>query len=453
MDFKNPFVIIFIAGTLFKFLLDTILEFIDYKFRQKHGLEIPSELEGLVDGPTLKKTCAYENANYFSGIPYSLLSLALTFALVFSLYFVFCYEKSLSIANGNSYLTILLFALFVSIPSIILSIPFELYDEFKIEKKFGFSNMTLGMWLLDQLKSLVIGLVLGVPLILVAVALMNHIEHWWFFLGSVYIAFSLAVSYIYPVLIAPVFNKFTPLEDGELRERLFALLEKCGLKASGIFVMDESRRSSHSNAYFTGFGKNKRIVLYDTLLKQLTTDEIEAVLGHELGHFKKHHIIKRMCVMFPLIFAFLFAAWLLIKIPSLYLGFGFKDIDFNGFEVKGFEVKGFSGSTATLFEEGKSIPATLQYVGIYLLSLIFGGFGPIFSLISNTFSRRDEFEADKFAVTTCAEREALVSALIKLNKENLSQIQVPTIYSIFNYSHPPLLERIKAIKTAKDAKA
>ena len=207
-------------------------------------------------------------------------------------------------------------------------------------------------------------------------------------------------------MIAPVFNKFTPLEDGELRERLFALLEKCGFKASGIFVMDASRRSSHSNAYFTGFGKNKRIVLYDTLLKQLTTDEIEAVLGHELGHFKKHHIIKRMCVMFPLIFAFLFAAWLLIKIPSLYSGFGFKEIDFNGFEVKG-----FSGSTATLFEEGKSIPATLQYVGIYLLSLIFGGFGPIFSLISNTFSRRDEFEADKFAVTTCAEREVKTRTL------------------------------------------
>lgn len=450
MDFKNPFVIIFIAGTLFKFLLDTILEFIDYKFRQKHGLEIPTELEGLVDGPTLKKTCAYENANYFSGIPYSLLSLALTFTLVFSLYFVFCYEKSLSMANGNSYLTILLFALFVSIPSIILSIPFELYDEFKIEKKFGFSNMTLGMWLLDQLKSLVIGLVLGVPLILVAVALMNHIEHWWFFLGSVYIAFSLAVSYIYPVLIAPVFNKFTPLEDGELRERLFALLEKCGFKASGIFVMDASRRSSHSNAYFTGFGKNKRIVLYDTLLKQLTTDEIEAVLGHELGHFKKHHIIKRMCVMFPLIFAFLFAAWLLIKIPSLYSGFGFTDFGFAG-NTGSTLATGSTGSISStpLSASNTAIPATLQYVGIYLLSLIFGGFGPIFSLISNTFSRRDEFEADKFAVTTCAEREALVSALIKLNKENLSQIQVPTIYSIFNYSHPPLLERIKAIKDAK----
>ncbi|MCR5319027.1 MAG: M48 family metallopeptidase [Treponema sp.] len=436
MDFKNPFVIIFIAGTLFKFLLDTILEFIDYKFRQKHGLEIPQELEGLVDEPTLKKTCAYENANYFSGIPYSLLGLALTFALVFSLYFVFCYEKGLSIAKGNSYLTILLFALFVSIPSIILSIPFELYDEFKIEKKFGFSNMTLGMWLLDQLKSLVIGLVLGVPLILVAVALMNHIEHWWFFLGSVYIAFSLAVSYIYPVLIAPIFNKFTPLEDGELRERLFALLEKCGFKASGIFVMDASRRSSHSNAYFTGFGKNKRIVLYDTLLKQLSTDEIEAVLGHELGHFKKHHIIKRMCVMFPLIFAFLFAAWLLIKIPSLYSGFGFA---------------GSTGSISStpLSASNTAIPATLQYVGIYLLSLIFGGFSPIFSLVSNTFSRRDEFEADKFSVATCGSGEPLVSALIKLNKENLSEIQVPTIYSIFNYSHPPLLERIKAIRMKK----
>ena len=427
MNFKNPFVIIFIAGTLFKFLLDTVLEFIDYKFRQKHGLEIPQELEGHVDEATLKKTCAYENANYFSSIPYSLLSLALTFALVFSLYFVFSYTKALSTAKGNSYLTILLFALFVSIPSIILSIPFELYDEFKIEKKFGFSNMTFAMWLLDQVKALAIGLILAVPLLLVAVALMNHIEHWWFFLGSVYIAFSLAVSYIYPVLIAPVFNKFTPLEDGELKERLFKLLEKCGFKASGIFVMDASRRSSHSNAYFTGFGKNKRIVLYDTLIKQLTPEEIEAVLGHELGHFKKHHIIKRMCVTFPLIFAFLFAAWLLIKIPSLYSGFGFKDIA----------------------DKTTAIPATLQYVGIYLLSLIFGGFSPIFNLVSNTFSRKDEFEADKFAVTTCASGQPLISALIKLNKENLSEIQVPTIYSIFNYNHPPLLERINAIKACK----
>ncbi|MBO4386819.1 MAG: M48 family metallopeptidase, partial [Treponema sp.] len=336
-----------------------------------------------------------------------------------------------SIAKGNSYLTILLFALFVSIPSVILSIPFELYDEFKIEKKFGFSNMTFSMWLLDQVKSLAIGLILAVPLLLVAVALMNHIEHWWFLLGCVYIAFSLLVSYIFPVLIAPIFNKFTPLEDGELKERLFKLLEKCGFKASGIFVMDASRRSSHSNAYFTGFGKNKRIVLYDTLIKQLSPEEIEAVLGHELGHFKKHHIIKRMCVTFPLIFAFLFAAWLLIKIPSLYTGFGFKD---------------FAENTAS---NTTSIPATLQYVGIYLLSLIFGGFSPIFSLISNTFSRRDEFEADKFAVTTCGSSQALVSALIKLNKENLSEIQVPTIYSIFNYNHPPLLERINAIKACK----
>ena len=424
MDFKNPFVIIFIVGTLFSFILDSLLDFINYKFRQKHGLEIPEELNGLLDEATLKKTRDYKNAHYFSDIPYSLLSLALTFALVFSLYLVLAYTKSFDFAKGNSYVTVLLFALAVSIPNALLSLPFELYGEFKIEKKFGFSNMTFSMWLLDQVKALVIGIILGVPLLLVAVALMNHIEHWWFFLGCVYIAFSLAISYIYPVLIAPIFNKFTPLEDGELKDRLLALLEKYGFKANGIFVMDASRRSSHSNAYFTGFGRNKRIVLYDTLIKQLTVDEIEAVLGHELGHFKKHHIIKRMCVMFPMIFVFLFAAWLIIKMPSLYSGFGFKDAA----------------------SQGSAISGTLQYIGIYLLSLTFGGFSPIFSLISNTFSRRDEFEADEFSAKTCSSGQPLISSLIKLNKENLSEIQVPSIYSIFNYNHPPLLERIKKIK-------
>lgn len=419
MNFKNIFVIFFIAGTLFDFLLNEFLDFLDYKFRKKHGTEIPPELEGFIDEETLKKTCAYEDASYFAALPHNIISLALTFILVLSLFYVFVYNKSFSFTGGNPYLTILLFAFFVSLPGTILSVPFELYDEFKIEKKFGFSNMTLKMWIFDQVKSLLLSLVLGVPLLLIAVAFMEHIERWWLFLGIIYIAFSLAVSYVYPVLIAPVFNKFTPLEEGELKDRLLKLLDKCGFKASGIFVMDASRRSSHSNAYFTGFGKNKRIVLYDTLIKQLTPSEIEAVLAHELGHFKKKHIVKKMCVMFPLIFVILFIAYVLLKKEELYTGFGFA------------------------FVKGQS---SLQYMGIYLLSLAFSGFSPLAALVSNTFSRKDEFEADAFSKELCSSGKNLASALIKLNKENLSELQVPKIYNLFNYNHPPLTERLHALK-------
>ena len=184
--------------------------------------------------------------------------------------------------------------------------------------------------------------------------------------------------------------------------------------------MDASRRSGHSNAYFTGFGKAKRVVLYDTLIEQLTPEEIEAVLGHELGHYKHHHILKKMLFMIPAVFVTLFVISLLIKLPFLYEGFG--------------------------FVVPQEIPYQLMFIGTFLIALTFGNWSTLLTPIANFFSRHDEFQADAFAKQICGNGEALCTALIKLNKENLSEIQVPKIYSIFYYNHPPLLERIAALR-------
>ena len=420
MDFSNIFVIIFIIGTVFSFSLNMLLERLDFTFRKKHGREIPEILSQHVDFQTLDKTCLYEDAKYRLWIPSSILETILSLYLVFCGFYPALIERIWTWTD-NPFFAALLFLVLGGIPGALLSIPFALYSEFGIEKHFGFSNMTIRMWIADEIKGFFVNLLILTPLLLAMIALFKYTAGWWWLLlGCVYLVFSLGISIIYPIFIAPIFNKFTPLEDGELKSRLEELLKKCGFKASGLFVMDASRRSGHSNAYFTGFGKSKRVVLYDTLIKQLTIDEIEAVLGHELGHYKHHHILKKMLFMIPAIFASLFVISLLVNLPLLYKGFG--------------------------FVSGEVVPYQMMFIGIFLLSLVFGEWGILLSPIMNSLSRHDEFQADAFAKEICGTGEPLCTALVKLNKENLSEIQVPKIYSVFNYSHPPLLERIKALR-------
>lgn len=419
MDYKNIFVILFLAGTAFDFILNQILEFVDYSFRKKHGMNIPHELKDYVDAEKLNQMCLYENAKYFFWIPRNILGLVISLALVVSGFYVSVFDRVWNFTN-NVYAVVLLFVFLSGLPESIVAIPFNLYREFKIEKKFGFSNMTLKMYILDAVKSGLVSLIIAVPLLMAAIAFIGHFEKlWWLYFGIVYLAISLGLSYVYPIWIAPIFNKFVPLEDGELKDRITVLFKKTGFKTSGIYTMDASKRSNHSNAYFTGFGKNKRIVLYDTLLKQLDVDEVVAVLAHELGHCKHHHITKRLCVMIPLIFAVLYAVSIFINRAELYTGFGFDP------------EKGFSA---------------LKFIGIFLLGLSFGGFDNLVSLISNASSRRDEFQADEYSMKMCGSGKPLSTALIKLNRENLSEFTPPKIYSVFNYNHPPLLERIRAVK-------
>lgn len=420
MTLSEIFLLLFVAGSSFNFLLNLFLEKIDSSFRKKHGREIPELLKEHIDSATLDKTCLYEDAKYRLWIPSGFLELFLSLYLVFCGFYPALFEQICSWTQ-NSFFAALLFLILGGIPGALLSIPFALYSEFGIEKHFGFSNMTLGMWIGDEIKGFLVNLFVLTPLLLAMTGLFKYASDWWWILlGCLYLAFSLGISIIYPIFIAPIFNKFTPLEEGELKTRLEELLKKCGFKASGLFVMDASRRSGHSNAYFTGFGKSKRVVLYDTLIEQLKIDEIEAVLGHELGHYKHHHILKKMLFMIPGVFAALFIASLFIKLPVLYAAFGFKTGDF--------------------------VPYQMMFIGVFLLSLTFGEWATLFSPILNFLSHHDEFQADAFAKKICGTGEPLCTALIKLNKENLSEIQVPKIYSVFNYNHPPLLERIAALR-------
>lgn len=434
--YSNPFIIVFLIGTFFSFLIKHLLEFSDWRARCKNGGTLPQEIKEFVekndsassffDSEKLEKICKYENAKYFMWIPQSLITLALTLLLVCTGYYPNIFQKVIRLTGFpqgffSTFFCAVLFLFFAGLPESILSIPFELINEFKIEKKFGFSKMTFKLWLADQVKSLVLSLVLYAILLLAATFVLVKMPNtWWILLTCLIFAFSLIMQVLYPLVIAPMFNKFTPLEDGELKEKITSLMKNIGFKSSGIFIMDASKRSGHSNAYFGGLGKSKRIVLYDTLVKQLTTEELVAVLGHELGHYKLKHIIKRFLALVPIEFIMMFVLFKCAQCHSLYTGFGFAI-------------------------ESAKIEA-VQFIGLFLSSIVISSLMELTSPITNFFSRKDEYQADAFSSKTTKNPQALVSALIKLNSENLSELLPSKLYVFWNYSHPTLVERIRALK-------
>lgn len=296
----------------------------------------------------------------------------------------------------------------------ILDIPSSLYRTFVIEEKFGFNRTTLKIFLSDMFKQTLLLFVIGAPLIGLVLWLMENAgELWWLYVWMVWMGFSLLMMWAFPTFIAPLFNKFEPLENNELRTRIEALLERNGFSSQGIFVVDGSTRSSHGNAYFTGFGANKRIVFYDTLINDLETDEIEAVLAHELGHFKRKHIIKQVAFMSMISLTGLALLGWLIK----------QDWFFNGL--------------------GISQPSVYMALILFLMvSPIFSFFlGPIMAKLSRKF----EFEADEYA-SQHADANKLISALVKLYKENANTLTPDPLYSAFHDSHPPAPVRISHLE-------
>ncbi|MBD5412892.1 MAG: M48 family metallopeptidase [Treponema sp.] len=427
---SNPFVIIFLAGTFLSFFIKNALEFADWRARVKNGGNLPDSLKKIpasrcFDEEKLKKIVEYENAKYFAWIPCSIASLFVSLALVFSGFYPWLFETICRLTDfpqnfSNTYICALLFMVLSSIPDSILSIPFDLYAEFHIERKFGFSHTTLKLWILDGIKSTVLSLILSAVLIAAMIAIFQFFPHtWWIFLTAVMFAFTLIMQILYPLVIAPLFNTFVPLEDGELKTRITNLINGLGFTSSGIFVVDASKRSGHSNAYFTGIGKSKRVVLYDTLVKQLTVDELEAVLGHEFGHYKLRHILKKICFILPLELIVMLALYFIAHCPLLYSGFG------------------FSIATEHI--------VFVQFIGLFLASLVAEGCKEIISPLTNFFSRRDEYAADAFSANLTKNPDALISGLIKLNSENLKELLPPKIYVIWNYSHPTLVERVNAL--------
>ncbi len=430
----NPFIVVFLAGTVLSFLIKHFLEFIDFRARVKNGGKLPEELEAVpeasvFDTEKLAKISAYENSKYFFWIPSSVCGVALAIILVCTgfypwLFNVVCRFSGFPNGFRSTYFCAMGFFILAGVPESLLSIPFDLVREFIVEKKFGFSNMTLKLWLQDQIKGLLMSLVLAAILLAAMTGVLIAFPHrWWILLTALMFVFTLVMQVLYPLVIAPMFNKFTPLEEGELKERITVLMTNLGFKSTGIFIMDASKRSGHSNAYFGGMGKAKRVVLYDTLVKQLTTVELEAVLGHELGHYKLKHILRRFIVMVPFEFLVMFILNKIALTTSIYTGFGF--------------------TVAAIPVE------SIQFIGLFLASLVAGSLGEILSPVLNFSSRRDEYQADAFAAKLTGNPDALISGLVKLNNENLSELLPPKLYVLWNYNHPTLVERIRALNKFK----
>ena len=335
-------------------------------------------------------------------------------------------QALLSWLGGGMLQQLALLACFVLIGGAI-DLPVALYQTFVIEQRFGFNQMTPRLWLADLLKSTLLGAVIGLPIAALILWLMGAAGPlWWLWAWGTWMGFNLLLMVVFPLFIAPLFNKFQPLEDESLKARVTALMQRCGFAAKGLFVMDGSRRSAHANAYFTGVGKAKRVVFYDTLLKQLSPGEVEAVLAHELGHFKHKHITRRLVGMFAI-------------------------------SLAGFALLGWL-STRTWFYTGLGVQPNLMLPGVpgaapndALALLLFLLAAPVFTLfvtpVLAQLSRRHEFQADAYAAAQSS-GDDLASALLKLYEDNASTLTPDPVFAKFYYSHPPATERLARLPVA-----
>ena len=301
-----------------------------------------------------------------------------------------------------------------------LDLPFTLYSTFRIEERFGFNKMSLQLWLADLFKSTLVGMVIGLPIVALILWLMDSAGPlWWLWAWAAWMGFNLLVLVLYPTVIAPIFNKFKPLEDDSLKARVTALMQRCGFAAKGLYVMDGSKRSAHANAYFTGFGAAKRVVFYDTLLKQLSPAEVDAVLAHELGHFKHKHIIQRIVMLFAM-------------------------------SLAGFALIGYL-SQQIWFYTGLGVRPNLGAPNDALALLLFKLAIPLFSFFISPLmaqlSRQHEFQADAYAAMQTDGRD-LASALLKLYQDNASTLTPDPVFVKFYYSHPPASERLARMGVA-----
>lgn len=407
-------VIVVLVMLAAKFIAATCLDILNMRSVRAHSGDIPESFKNFMDFDTYRKGISYTLDKTKFGIFESfcgLIFLSLVLALWILPKMFDLGMDAFGVSVFGQAVTLIAMAVVLSLPDL----PFELYSQFVIEQEYGFNNSTIKLWIADKFKSLLVGLVLGAPILTLLLWFSESFKQTWWIWGFIAVAiFQILMIIVYPRFIIPLFNKLEDLPDGELKERLFDLADRGGFKARTIQVIDGSKRSSHSNAYFTGFGKFRRIVLFDTLIEQLDTPELEAVLAHEIGHYKKGHIVKIMAMSFAMTFLTFAIMGYLSNSEWFYLGFGFC------------EASGFG-------------PVLLMY------SLFAGAFTFWLTPIFNIFSRKNEYEADKFAASICGGSESLVSALRKLHKKNLGNLTPHPLYSAFYYSHPTLLERQEAL--------
>jgi STE24 endopeptidase len=390
------------------------LKYLNRAYLQSHGRIVPPEFQGVIDPALLIKISDYTLENGRVGLFESIVGNLLTILFLFG-GLLGVYDRWVLTMTGSLLWGGLLFVFLLMYAETLIDIPFSLYRNFKIENRYGFNTMTVRLWITDLIKSITISSVLGAVVIVSVIAIIQASPAWWWlWVWSFLLIFGIFVMYISPVVIEPLFFKFEPVKAEGLEENVRDLMERAGLKVNRVFQVDASRRSRHSNAYFTGIGKVKRIVLFDTLIQQMTREEILAVLAHEAGHWKKRHVLKRIVLTEAMAFCGLFLAYHLLTWNGLPGMIGLADASFF---------------------------ARVVILG-FLSSLVMFPLTPLFSYLS----RRDEREADHFASELTGRPDAMASALVKLSRENLANLHPHPLYAKFHYSHPPVVERIRELK-------
>jgi STE24 endopeptidase len=389
---------------------------------RSHANEVPPAFRGIIDEATYRHSIDYTLAKSRFGDISNVFNALVLMAVLFSGVLPWAFGK-FSTTFGASIWAMAGFLFTVGAALSILALPFAWYAQFKLEGRFGFNTTTTKTWVLDHVKGFLLALLLGYPLLALVLKLIEWTgTNWWLWAAAVVVAFQLLLLFVAPAIIMPLFNKFTPLPEGELHQRLFALAQRTHFPMRSIEVMDGSKRSRHSNAFFTGLGRFRKIVLFDTLIAQLTEPELESVLAHEIGHYKKRHVIKMLSVSIAgVVVAFAATSWL-ARQQWFYRAFGFA---YQG---------GFTASNV--------VPAIL------LFALLAGTISFWFSPLLHVWSRRFEYEADAFACGAMGETQSLIQALRALTKNNLSNLTPHQLYSSFYYSHPTLLERESALRKA-----
>ncbi|MER3329761.1 MAG: M48 family metallopeptidase, partial [Candidatus Kapaibacterium sp.] len=402
------------AIVLVEFIIDNTAKYLNLKALDA---ELPEEFADVYDADTYRKSQEYTKTRTKFGFVSSGFGLV---SLLFFWYFGgFEFINTIAESWSDHFIMrgLYFFGIIIFLQQLV-SLPFSIYSTFVIEERYGFNKTTVKTFITDMLKGLVLLVVIGGGVLVLILYIFNDLgEMSWIYAWVAVIAFTLIMQYIAPKWIMPLFNKFKPLEDGELKQGIMEFAEKVDFQLQDIFIMDGSKRSSKSNAFFTGFGKNKRIALFDTLVEKHTTGELISVLAHEIGHYKRKHIVQGMLIS-------ILHTGVLFYLLSLFL---YQDGLYEAFYMD----------------------STPIYAGFLFFSLLYSPLETLLSIGMNILSRKNEYEADEFAVVGRANREDMISALKKLSKDNLSNLTPHKWYVFMNYSHPPVIDRIRAIQTTK----
>jgi len=407
----NIYAVIILTTILLESILNLVSDLLNLK---NLSGDLPDEFEGVFNADDYKKSQEYTKVNTKFGFITSIFGLAVMLIFWFSGGFNYLdtivREWNLNpIWTGLIYMGILVFL------KSIISLPFSIYSTFVIEERFGFNKTTPKTFITDMLKVIMLSIIIGGPLLAGVLAFFNYAGNLaWFYCWIAVTIFTIILQYIAPTWIMPLFNKFKPLEDGDLKTRILDYAKSVKYSLSGVFVMDGSKRSSKSNAFFTGFGKNKRIALFDTLIEKHTISEMVSILAHEIGHFKKKHIIIGMALS-------IFHSGIVFYLLSIFLS--------------------HQGLFQAFYMDQMSI-----YTGLIFFGMLYSPIELILSIALNIFSRKNEYTADRFAVETTKNSEDFIDALKKLSLTNLSNLRPHPFYVYLNYSHPPVLQRIQALR-------